>query len=127
MCPLMMNLQHLLCSIQELVVSLHQRLAICQFLWVFNNFVKHRLIFHELLATRVVILTFHHVFNGLSAILEFILILLRFSRASSSLNFLVKRLDVGSLGPQKLRHISFEPLHLHLTLSFSDHLESIDV
>jgi hypothetical protein len=63
--PLVVDLKQLLCSVQKPVMGLHERLAISQLLWVFDDFVKDWLILNERFSALVVVLPFHHVFNGL--------------------------------------------------------------
>lgn len=120
---LVMDLQQLLCAVQELVMSLHEGFTVSKLLRVLHDLIENRLILCELLTASIVILFLHHILDSFSLVLIFFLL-----RSSSSLvDLLVERVNIGSLGSQKLRHISLKSLHFHLRFSFSHHLESIQV
>lgn len=69
-----MNVQKFLSPVQELVMSLHERLAISKLLRVFYDLIEHWLILGELLLSCMIVLPFHHVLDGLSFVLIFFIV-----------------------------------------------------
>jgi hypothetical protein len=120
---LMVDLQQLFCTVQELVVGLHQRFTVSKLLRILDNLIKHRLILSKLGLPWIIILPLHHILNRL----PFISILLLLWRTSDAMNFLIKRLDVIPLSSQKFGHVTLKSFHFHLGLSFSHHLEPVEI
>ena len=69
---LVMDLQKLLSTVQELVMSLNERFPVSQFLWIFDDLIENRLIFREFFCALIVILSFHHVFNSFPLVFVFL-------------------------------------------------------
>ena len=129
---LVVDLQNFLRVVHEFVVGLSQRLTIVQFLSVFHDLVEDRLVFLKSLLCFVIVFIAHQILNGFPMVLvllfrrvKLFLLVLRLLLDRIDLSF--KLIDVVSLSPQELGHVSFKPLDFELRLHLSHHLESVNV
>jgi hypothetical protein len=137
MAPLVMQLENSFGSLQKLFVRLRKTLFVLQLLGVFDDLVKHWLVLvKKRLWLCIVASVLNHVFNCFAFKLSFLIAF--FPQKAGCVHFLsscrfaidllyllVKLFYVVSLGPNVLRHISFQLLHLHNGFCLRDLLEPV--